>query len=104
MIRTILLSLLISNTVELRRDISILYNRVAVLILLIVLNYDIFSLAVVTICLVLLGGLLLNTKRIEYFINKAYLATIQQRKSRTTFVYMKNSKRAYSTLVKKGQF
>jgi group I intron endonuclease len=104
MIRTILLSLLISNTVELRRDISILLYRIAVLILLFVLNYDIFSLAVVTIGLVLLGGLLLNTKRIVYFINKAYLATIQQRKSRTTFVYMKNSKRAYSTLVKKGQF
>jgi len=55
-----ILFLLFSNTVNVRRDTSTLYNRVVILIFCI-LN-DIFSLAVVTKGIGLFGDLLLNTK------------------------------------------
>lgn len=56
-----ILSLLLSNAVNSRRDISILYNRIAMLILIYCILNDITSLTVVTKGIGLHGGLLLIT-------------------------------------------
>nr|QVV23909.1 NADH dehydrogenase subunit 2 [Trichoderma cornu-damae] len=62
-----ILSLLLSNAVNLRRDISILYNRIAILILIYCILNDISSLTVVTKGIGLHGGLLLITNITQIF-------------------------------------
>lgn len=62
-----ILSLLLSNAVNLRRDISILYNRIAILILIYCILNDISSLTVVTKGIGLHGGLLLITNLTQIF-------------------------------------
>ena len=62
-----ILSLLLSNAVNVRRDISILYNRIAMLILVYCILNDISSLTVVTKGLGLHGGLLLITNLTQIF-------------------------------------
>lgn len=70
------LSLLLSNSVNLRRDISILYNRVAIIILAYCILNDFASLAVVTKGLGLHGGLLLMTNITQIFHIFAYVVCI----------------------------
>ncbi len=62
-----ILSLLLSNAVNSRRDISILYNRIAILILIYCILNDIASLTVVTKGIGLHGGLLLITNITQIF-------------------------------------
>ena len=62
-----ILSLLLSNAVNSRRDISILYNRIAMLILIYCIANDIASLTVVTKGIGLHGGLLLITNLTQIF-------------------------------------
>ena len=62
-----ILSLLLSNAVNSRRDISILYNRIAMLILTYCILNDIASLTVVTKGIGLHGGLLLITNLTQIF-------------------------------------
>jgi NADH-ubiquinone oxidoreductase chain 2 len=62
-----ILSLLLSNAVNVRRDISILYNRIAILILVYCILNDISSLTVVTKGIGLHGGLLLITNITQIF-------------------------------------
>nr|YP_009466105.1 NADH dehydrogenase subunit 2 [Trichoderma asperellum]AKK32421.1 NADH dehydrogenase subunit 2 [Trichoderma asperellum] len=62
-----ILSLLLSNAVNSRRDISILYNRIAMLILIYCILNDITSLTVVTKGIGLHGGLLLITNLTQIF-------------------------------------
>lgn len=62
-----ILSLLLSNAVNVRRDISILYNRIAILILVYCILNDISSLTVVTKGIGLHGGLLLITNLTQIF-------------------------------------
>lgn len=62
-----ILSLLLSNAVNSRRDISILYNRIAILILIYCILNDIASLTVVTKGIGLHGGLLLITNLTQIF-------------------------------------
>jgi NADH-ubiquinone oxidoreductase chain 2 len=62
-----ILSLLLSNAVNSRRDISILYNRIAILILIYCILNDISSLTVVTKGIGLHGGLLLITNLTQIF-------------------------------------
>ena len=83
-----LFSNLFSNAVNLRRGITILFNRIALLIYSIV--KDIFSLTVVTKGIGLHGGLLFNTNKnsknhnnkngVACSVNNIYSATNQQRK------------------------
>ena len=58
---------LLSNAVNIRRDISILFNRIAILILIYCILHDISSLAVVTKGVGLHGGLLLMTNITQIF-------------------------------------
>nr|YP_009254026.1 NADH dehydrogenase subunit 2 [Hypomyces aurantius]ANC62712.1 NADH dehydrogenase subunit 2 [Hypomyces aurantius] len=62
-----ILSLLLSNAVNVRRDISILYNRIAILILIYCILNDFSSLTVVTKGIGLHGGLLLITNLTQIF-------------------------------------
>ena len=62
-----ILSFLLSNAVNVRRDISILYNRIAILILIYCILNDISSLTVVTKGIGLHGGLLLITNITQIF-------------------------------------
>jgi NADH-ubiquinone oxidoreductase chain 2 len=62
-----IISLLLSNAVNLRRDISILYNRIAMIILAYCILNDIASLSVVTKGIALHGGLLLVTNLTQVF-------------------------------------
>ena len=61
MIITSIIALLLSNAVNLRRDIAILYNRIAMIILVYCILNDLSSLTVVTKSIGLHGGLLLIT-------------------------------------------
>ena len=61
MIITSIIALLLSNAVNLRRDIAILYNRIAMIILVYCILNDLSSLTVVTKGIGLHGGLLLIT-------------------------------------------
>jgi NADH-ubiquinone oxidoreductase chain 2 len=66
-----IISLLLSNAVNSRRDVSILYNRIAILILLYCISNDILSLIVVSKGVGLHGGLLLInniTQRFHIFV------------------------------------
>jgi NADH-ubiquinone oxidoreductase chain 2 len=67
MIITSIIALLLSNAVNLRRDIAILYNRIAIIILVYCILNDLSSLTVVTKGVGLHGGLLLVTNITQIF-------------------------------------
>nr|YP_010893081.1 NADH dehydrogenase subunit 2 [Paraisaria heteropoda]WJR82519.1 NADH dehydrogenase subunit 2 [Paraisaria heteropoda] len=67
MIITSIIALLLSNAVNLRRDIAILYNRIAMIILVYCILNDLSSLTVVTKGIGLHGGLLLITNITQIF-------------------------------------
>ncbi|KAH8836185.1 NADH dehydrogenase subunit 2 (mitochondrion) [Drechmeria coniospora] len=67
MIITSIIALLLSNAVNLRRDIAILYNRIAMIILVYCILNDLSSLTVVTKGVGLHGGLLLVTNITQIF-------------------------------------
>ena len=67
MIITSILSILLSNAVTIRRDISILYNRVAILVLVYCILNDLSSLTVITKGIGIHGGLLLITNITQIF-------------------------------------
>lgn len=67
MIITSIIALLLSNAVNLRRDIAILYNRIAMIILVYCILNDLSSLTVVTKGVGLHGGLLLITNITQIF-------------------------------------
>jgi NADH-ubiquinone oxidoreductase chain 2 len=71
-----ILSLLLSNAVNLRRDVSILYNRIAILILLYCIVHDYTSLTVVTKGIGLHGGLLLINNFTQIFHIFVFIVTI----------------------------
>ncbi len=62
-----IISTLLSNAVNSRRDVSILYNRIAILILIYCIFNDILSLTVVTKGVGLHGGLLLINNITQIF-------------------------------------
>jgi NADH-ubiquinone oxidoreductase chain 2 len=76
MILTSLLALLLSNAVNTRRDIAILYNRVVILILIYCILNDISSLTVITKGIGLHGGLLLITNVTQIFHIFVYIVSI----------------------------
>jgi NADH-ubiquinone oxidoreductase chain 2 len=76
MILTSLLSLLLSNAVNTRRDIAILYNRIVILILIYCILNDISSLTVITKGIGLHGGLLLITNVTQIFHIFVYIVSI----------------------------
>jgi len=80
MTRLLSLLVLFSNAIILRRDILTLFNRVAILLLICILN-GLFSLTVVTKGIGLHGGLLLNTFRVINF-NYTYIYKISINLSR----------------------
>lgn len=71
-----ILSLLLSNAVNLRRDVAILYNRIAILILLYCIVHDYTSLTVVTKGIGLHGGLLLINNLTQIFHIFVFIVTI----------------------------
>jgi NADH-ubiquinone oxidoreductase chain 2 len=62
-----ILLVLLSNAVNIRRDLSILFNRIAILILIYCILHDMSSLAVITKGIGLHGGLLLITNISQMF-------------------------------------
>lgn len=68
-----IISTLLSNAVNARRDVSILYNRIAILILIYCIFHDISSLTVVTKGIGLHGGLLLINNITQIFHIFVYL-------------------------------
>ena len=68
--------LILSNAVNIRRDLSILYNRIAILILLYCILNDLSSLSVVTKGIGLHGGLLLITNITQIFHIFLFLISI----------------------------
>lgn len=62
-----IISTLLSNAVNSRRDVSILYNRIAILVLIYCIFNDILSLTVVTKGVGLHGGLLLINNITQIF-------------------------------------
>lgn len=64
---------LLSNAVNSRRDVSILYNRIAILILIYCIFIDIYSLNIVTKGIGLHGGLLLVNNITQIFHIFIYL-------------------------------
>ncbi len=62
-----ILSLLLSNAVTLRRDISILFNRVAIIVLVYCILHDIMSLSIISKGIGLHGGLLHITNITQVF-------------------------------------
>lgn len=71
-----IVSILLSNAVNLRRDISILYNRIAILILVYCILNDLASLSVITKGIGLHGGLLLINNLTQIFHIFVFLVTI----------------------------
>jgi len=67
MIMISILSLLLSNAVNVRRDLAILFNRIAIIILVYCILNDLSSLTVVTKGIGLHGGLLLVTNLTQIF-------------------------------------
>jgi NADH-ubiquinone oxidoreductase chain 2 len=76
MIIVSIISLLLSSAVNLRRDISILYNRIAMIILVYCILNDLASLSVVTKGIGLHGGLLLITNLTQIFHIFIFLVSI----------------------------
>lgn len=62
-----ILCLLVSNSVTLRRDISILFNRVAIIVLIYCMKHDIVSLSIISRGIGLHGGLLFITNITQIF-------------------------------------
>lgn len=71
-----ILFLLLSNAVNLRRDMTILYNRIAMVILIYCILMDLTSLTVITKGLGIHGGLLLITNITQTFHIFIFLITI----------------------------
>lgn len=71
-----ILSLLLSNAVTLRRDLSILFNRIAILALIHCIVQDIVSLSIINKGLGLHGGLLHITNISQIFHIFIYLISI----------------------------
>jgi NADH-ubiquinone oxidoreductase chain 2 len=76
MILISIISLLLSNAVALRRDISILFNRVAITILTYCMLHDIFSLSILNKGLGLHGGLLAISNTTQVFHIFIYFISI----------------------------
>nr|YP_009449461.1 NADH dehydrogenase subunit 2 [Hirsutella vermicola]AQT19611.1 NADH dehydrogenase subunit 2 [Hirsutella vermicola] len=76
MIVVSILSLLLSNAVNLRRDISILFNRIAMIILIYCILNDLSSLTVITKGVGIHGGLLLVTNITQIFHIFIFLISI----------------------------
>ena len=76
MIITSIIALLLSNAVNIRRDISILYNRIAMIILIYCILNDLSSLTVVTKGIGIHGGLLLVTNITQIFHIFLFLVSI----------------------------
>ncbi len=68
-----IISTLLSNAVNIRRDVAILYNRIAIIILIYCIFNDITSLTVVTKGIGLHGGLLLINNITQIFHIFVYL-------------------------------
>ena len=67
---------LLSNAVNIRRDLSILFNRISILILIYCILHDMSSLAVITKGVGLHGGLLLMTNITQIFHIFIFLVSI----------------------------
>ena len=65
--------IILSNAVNIRRDVSILYNRIAILILIYCIFIDMYSLNIVTKGIGLHGGLLLVNNITQIFHIFIYL-------------------------------
>ena len=76
MIISSLLLVLLSNAVNIRRDLSILFNRIGILILIYCILHDMSSLSIVTKGIGLHGGLLLVTNITQIFHIFIFLVTI----------------------------
>ena len=76
MIISSLLLVLLSNAVNIRRDLSILFNRIAILILIYCILHDMSSLSIVAKGIGLHGGLLLVTNITQIFHIFIFLVTI----------------------------
>lgn len=71
-----ILSLLLSNAVNIRRDLSILFNRIAILILVYCILHDMSTLTIITKGVGLHGGLLLITNITQIFHIFIFLVSI----------------------------
>lgn len=71
-----IISILLSSAVNIRRDISILYNRIAIIILIYCIINDIPSLTVISKGLGLHGGLLLLNNITQIFHIFVYFISI----------------------------
>lgn len=71
-----IISTLLSNAVNVRRDVSILYNRIAIIILIYCIFNDITSLTVITKGVGLHGGLLLINNLTQIFHIFVYLISV----------------------------
>lgn len=71
-----ILLVLLSNAVNIRRDLSILFNRIAILILVYCILHDMSSLAIITKGIGLHGGLLLITNISQMFHIFIFLVSI----------------------------
>lgn len=67
---------LLSNAVNIRRDLSILFNRIAILILIYCILHDLSTLTVITKGIGLHGGLLVMTNITQIFHIFIYLVSI----------------------------
>lgn len=67
MILVSILSLLLSNAVTLRRDMSILFNRIALIVLIYCILHDVTSLSLISKSIGLHGGLLHMTNITQIF-------------------------------------
>ena len=76
MILISILSLLLSNAVTLRRDISILFNRIAIIALTYSILHDIMSLSIINKGIGLHGGLLHITSMTQIFHIFIFLISI----------------------------
>ena len=76
MLLTSLLALLLSNAVNTRRDIAILYNRIVMFILVYCILNDMSSLTVITKGIGLHGGLLLITNITQIFHIFVFIVSI----------------------------
>ena len=63
-----ILCLLFSNAITLRRDMSILFNRIAIIALIYCFLHDVMSLSLINKGIGLHGGLLHVTNILKYFI------------------------------------
>jgi NADH-ubiquinone oxidoreductase chain 2 len=71
-----ILLVLLSNAVNIRRDLSVLFNRIAILILVYCILQDMSSLALITKGIGLHGGLLLITNISQMFHIFIFLVSI----------------------------